>query len=200
MIYYFSLKSNRVSDLWTGIPGRWDVLHRLRGRMSITLYGSYKPDSEMRFLERQRDFLKSNGYIRAALVADAHVTGGAGPLEASKRHLANSDVNFFIFTRAGRRLGVTRELGYVADDPGMRNKATDCVVFDEVANGKTSIPPLSMCDIGNVRIDRLEFNDEDHLRYGLLTRAELYVVAKESQLAARLFTQDARGGAVPIKR
>ena len=46
MIYCFRLQSDRVADPWTGLPDRWDVLHDLRGRMSITLYGSYQPDSE----------------------------------------------------------------------------------------------------------------------------------------------------------
>lgn len=187
MIYYFRLKSDRMADPWTGLPDRWDVLRDLRGRMSITLYGSYQPDSERKFLEGQRDFLKGNGYSRAALVADA-LAGNVDPLETSKRHLANSDVNFLIFTCAGYRHGVTRELAYIADDPTMHSKAADCVVFDEVRGGRTSVPTLSMHDIRNARINRLKFDDEGKLRYGLLTKAESYVIAKASWLAGRPFT------------
>lgn len=61
----------------------------------------------------------------------------------------------------------------------MRSKAADCVVFDEVRGGRTSVPTLPMHDIHNARTCRLEFDDEGKLRYGLLTKAESYVIAKD---------------------
>lgn len=72
-----------------------------KGGMSITLYGSYQPPPEKIFLERQRDFLRGNGYSRACLVSDG-LAAGIDPLTASKRHLLHSDVNFMFFTKKGR--------------------------------------------------------------------------------------------------
>ena len=153
--------------------------------MSITLHGSYYTPSEMSFLERQRDFLRSKGYALAFLVKDGDGDGdGVTALEASKRYLENSDANLLIFTGAGRWLGLVRELAHVAD-PSMRIKAADCVVFDQVTDGASSVPALSMCDLGDAKIQHYEFRDESELQIGLLTRAQDYVMHKRDILARR---------------
>ncbi len=151
--------------------------------MSITLYGSYHPPSEMSFLERQRDYLRAEGYALACLVKDGP-DDGITALEASKRYLENSDVNFLIFTRAGKRLGLVRELAHVAD-ASMRRKAADCVVFDQAAGGASSVPDLSLCDLDDAKIQRYEFRDEPELQVGLLTRAQDYVMGKQDILGER---------------
>lgn len=158
-------------------------MRRLGERMSITLYGSYHPPSEMRFLERQRDFLQGEGFALACLVKDGP-DDGATALDASKRYLENSDVNFLIFTKAGMRLGLVRELAYVAD-PSMRRKAADCVVFDQVTGGLGSVPDLSLCDLDDARIQHYKFRDEPELQAGLLTRAQDYVACKQGALARK---------------
>ena len=142
----------------------------------------------MSFLERQRDFLRSKGYALACLVKDGDGDGdgdGVTALEASKRYLENSDVNLLIFTGAGKRLGLVRELAHVAD-PSMRIKAADSVVFDQVIDGASSVPALSMCDLGDAEIQHYEFRDESELQIGLLTRAQDYVMHKHDILARRL--------------
>lgn len=154
--------------------------------MSITLYGSYQPPSEKRFLERQRDFLRDDGYSGARLVADGTVEG-MDPLASSKRHLLHSDVNFMFFTRKGMRHGVVRELAYVAEDPDMRGKVTDCVVFDEADGGLSSIPDLSWSDISGRRIEVQRFESEEILHIALLDRADLFVIRKVNELRARPF-------------
>lgn len=158
----------------------------LKGRMSITLYGSYHPPPEMRFLERQRDLLRNDGYSGARLVVD-DPTAGADPLTVSKRHLLHSDVNFMFFTKAGMRHGVVRELAYVAEDPDMGVKVEDCVVFDELDGGKSSIPDLSRSDIKNKRIEMQIYENEENLRTLLLERADLFVIQKEDELQTRSF-------------
>ena len=152
--------------------------------MSITLYGSYHPSSELRLLEQQRDHLRGAGYVQAGLVKDG-VDDGVGPLEASKRFLNHSDVNFLIFTKEGMRHGVIREVAYVADVM-MRSKVGDCVVFDQVADGRSSVPDLSMCDLLNAQIYRYKFSDESDLREGLLMRAMHYLVLKQDILTRRI--------------
>lgn len=151
--------------------------------MGITLYGSYSPPSEMRLLENLRDFLQSEGYDRACLVKD-DPAAVVGPLEASKRYLENSDVNFLIFTRGGKRLGVTRELAHVAS-AAMRDKVADCVVFDQLVDGNNSVPDLSMCDLHNAQITCYKFHTELDLRDGLLSRSQDYVLSKHDLLAKR---------------
>lgn len=167
----------------TGIIGS---MLALKDRMSITLYGSYHPPSEMRFLERQRDFLRDGGYSGARLVVD-DPTAGADPLTVSKRHLLHSDVNFMSFTKFGMRHGVVRELAYVAEDPDMESKVADCVVFDEVGGGKSSIPDLSKSDINNRRIEMHRFKDVKSLCALLLDRADLFVIEKAEELRTRPF-------------
>ena len=92
-------------------------------------------------------------------------------------------MNFLVFTRAGRRLGLVRELAHIAY--AMGSKADDCVVFDQVADGRSSLPDLSQCDLRNARIYQYKFRDEAELRDGLLTRAQYYVVLKQDMLAKR---------------
>ena len=101
--------------------------------------------------------------------------------------MANSDVNFLVFTGAGMRHGVVRELAYVAD-PVMKRKAVDCVVFDQIVNGGSSVPDLSMCDLRNAQIHRYEFSNELELRDGFLTNVQYYIVNKQDDLAGRMST------------
>jgi len=161
-------------------------LHKLRERMSITLYGSYHPPSEMRLLEQRRDHLRSAGYVQAGLVKDG-ADDGVGPLEASKRFLKHSDVNFLVFIREGRRHGVIRELACVADAM-TESKAGDCVAFDQVKGGRSSVPELSLCDLRNAQIYRYASSDESDLCEGLLMRAMHYVVLRQDILAKRTST------------
>ena len=156
----------------------------IRSRMNITLYGSYQPPLEKRFLARQRDFLRDNGYVRARLVSDDPATG-IDPLTASKRHLLQSDVNFMFFTTKGMRHGVVRELAYVAEDPSMVDKIGDCVVFDEVDDAESSIPELSWSDISNRRIEVHRFENEQILHVALLARAEMFVIRKGACIQTR---------------
>ena len=187
MIYNFRGGDDRVSappSEWQW--GWWVRLPKLRGRMSITLYGSYYPRSELRLLERQRDRLVGAGYVLTGLVKDGP-DDGIGPLAASKRYLENSDVNFLIFTKAGKRYGLIRELAHVAEAL-TRSKVLDCVVFDQIVDGRSSVPDLSMCDLRDGKIPRHAFHDESDLSDALLTRAEHHVFDKQDMLARRLST------------
>ena len=173
MIYDFRVGHSNASSPYAERPWQWDYLPELRERMSITLCGSYHPPSEMRLLEQRRDRLRSAGYVQAGLVKDGADDDDVGPLGASKRFLKHSDVNFLIFTKEGMRHGVIRELACVADAM-IESKVEDCVVFDQVVDGRSSVPDLSMCDLRNAQIYRYEFSDEPGLREGLLMRAMQY--------------------------
>lgn len=103
-----------MNDLWDRRPWlEWSRLHGLRERMSIMLCGSYRPLPEMMLLARMRNFLGVEGCAQACLVKDAP-DDSVGPPEASKKYLENSDVNFLVFTGAGMRHGLIRELAHVA--------------------------------------------------------------------------------------
>lgn len=124
--------------------------------MTIALYGSYHPQEEKQLLIQLKNKLIDNGYTSTYLVQD-YPRKGESDLEISERSLLFSDVNFLIFTKGGKRLGLVRELAFVAVSEEMVDKAWACVVFDQIVNGESSIPPLSLEDIHNSGIRRREF-------------------------------------------
>jgi len=174
-----------VTDRWKRFSRRIDEdFESLKSRLTITIYGSYQPPEELEFLRGQKQFLIDNGYTQTKIVLD-YESEGLTPLEISKLCLKNSEVNFLFFTREGKRLGVVRELAYVADDPEMAQKTSDCVVFDEIKDENGSVPPLSMDDIKNSGIIRHEYSKEDSLQEALLSKAFWYVRQKRSILEER---------------
>lgn len=155
--------------------------------MTITIYGSYFPDSEKLFLENQRDILIQKGYADTHLVLDyskpsLETTG----LEMSIRCLEFSDVNFLIFTREGKRFGVSRELTHVATSSTMIDKVQYCTVFEQIQDFQGSIPPLSIDDINNSGINRREFTTEHQLQTALAQQAYAQVRNLKNLLKKRL--------------
>lgn len=174
------------------MPNIWDEasrgidrkFRRLTGRMTITIYGSYEPPAELAFLNRQKAFLRSAGYADTGLVTDRSA-GGLDPLKASKICLRSSDVNFLFFTKEGRKLGVVRELAYVAESEDMASKVQDCVVFYQRDGAVESIPALSRSDIDNASVPARPFSSEADLREAMQTRALWYLRRKRGELEGR---------------
>jgi len=129
--------------------------------MTVTIYGSYHPKKEKDSLIDCKTALIADGYQQAKLVTDYPTTGSA--LDASKECLLYSDVNFLVFTKGGKRLGLVRELTFIATDERMRTKVDHCVVFDEFKK-TTSIPKLSSDDIVNARIPQRTFTRLEELK------------------------------------
>ena len=152
--------------------------------MTITLYGSYYPKSELAFLKRQKEYLISQGYVKTQLVMDYN-PNGLNSLDVSKRCLQFSDVNFLIFTQNGKRHGVIRELAFVAESRKMITKVQDCVVFDQVSKDRSAIPPLSLGDIENSGILKHEFTNEQKLQKSLSAKSFWYLRKKKKDLESR---------------
>ena len=119
------------------MPTGWDEFKRkyidnnitsLKPLLNITIYGSYQPTEEKQLLLSLKAILIDEGYVNTMLVDDRQ-DPDLDALEKSKMCLLYSDVNFLIFTKRGKRLGVARELAFVAEDEGMRHKINHCVVF-----------------------------------------------------------------------
>lgn len=176
---------------------RWEKFNRriqeefeeLKNRLTITLYGSYQPEKEEKFLSRQKQFLIDSGYTETKIVRDYQQENPElQPLEVSKRCLSFSDVNFLIFTRDGKRYGVVRELASISESRDMAAKASYCVVFDQMKDGQGSIPPLSLEDIRNTGIIRQEFYEENDLQQVLKTKAFWYLRKLKNDLERRADT------------
>jgi hypothetical protein len=93
------------------------------------------------------------------------------PSDPYRMSLLFSDVNFLVFTKRGKRLGLARELAFVAEDERMRSKINH-LVFDETpTKNSSSVPTLSSSDIQNARINRRSFNTPDELKEAIISEA-----------------------------
>lgn len=174
------------------MPDRWAQFNRrinnefeeLKKRMTITIYGSYKPSAEKDLLIEMKEHLIKNHYLQTKIVED-YQSENEDSLEISKKCLQYSDVNFLIFTRTGKRFGVVRELAFISDSHLMVHKTPFCVVFDMLQDSKGSIPPLSLSDIRNSGIIRQEFFNNMELKKFLLAKSFWYVRKLRHELSIR---------------
>jgi len=156
-------------DRWAKFNKKYDdEVQPLKAILNITIYGSYFPEEEKQFLIDQRDYLRDKGFKKTYIVEDyPDPSHSSKPLDKSIRCLEYSDVNFLIFTRAGKNQGAGRELTYIATTESMFDRIPFSVVFDQTRDEQGSISVLSMNDIENSGIVRREFENEPQLRNGL---------------------------------
>ena len=166
-----------MDDKWKKFNLRLDrEFLALRSKLTITLYGSYSPKDEKAFLIKRKKFLIQNGYTETKIVQDyqdEHPSLNAS--EVSKRCLEFSNVNFLIITNKGKKLGVTKELGYIADSTRMVDKQAYCIVFDQKIGNRSSLSQLSLDDIKDIRISVREFTTTRQLEVALLTEAFFFL-------------------------
>lgn len=176
-----------MTDRWERFRSRIDDdILPLKKKMVITIYGSYIPDSELKFLEAQRDFLIKNGYEKTKLVKEYHEQyPSLTPYQVSKDCLLYSDVNFFIFSKEGKNQGVTVELHIAATDDSMADKVKHCIVFDQIKDNYGSISSLSIDVIENVGIIKRDFVSEGDLQNALLQKAFLSLRILQNVLRRR---------------
>jgi len=177
------------------VSSRWEKYNRriakdfepLKRVMTMTIYGSYYPQSEKDFLISQRNFLRDKGYVNTNIVDDyLDPEPDITSLEKSTRCLEFSDVNFLVFTREGKRYGVSRELTHIATSSTMIDKIPFCTVFEQIRDERGSIPPLSLDDINNSGINRREFETEQQLQTALSQQSFAKLRRLQSTLIKRL--------------
>jgi hypothetical protein len=139
--------------------------------MNITIYGSYYPPSDEQLLLDIKQILIDDEYENTSLVREYQRNESEDSLEISKKCLLFSDLNYLIFTKTGKRLGLVRELAFAADDPSMISRAQNCVVFDQIVAAKSSIPDLSAIDVKNSGIELRTFDDVKELKTAILSLA-----------------------------
>jgi hypothetical protein len=161
-----------LSDGWDDFKRKYEEsINSLKSLLGVTIYGSYNPKKEKDLLLSLKQILINEGYGKTVLVDDRKQQD-SDPLEISKMCLLYSDVNFLIFTKQGKRFGLVRELAFIAEDIRMRPKLSHCVVFDKIVNNESSsIPPLSISDIKNVRIHRRTFKTVEELKDAIVSEA-----------------------------
>lgn len=176
-----------MPDKWERFKEQVDrEINPLKEKLAITIYGSYYPESELEFLERQRNFLIQNGYTNTKLVKEYHEQyKSLSSLEVSKDCLSYTDVNFFIFTKEGKNQGVTVELYIAATDQNMAHKVKYCIVFDQIQDNYGSISALSIDAIENSGIIKRDFVNETDLQNALLQKAFLCLRRLQNQLRKR---------------
>jgi hypothetical protein len=160
--------SDSPDDRWRRFIGdRNNSALKYRHLIEITLYGSYYPHQEKLKLLELREYLRKKGYAKTRLVGDHANPNSLDPVEMSKACLEYADVNFLVFTHAGMRHGVIRELDHCIDSPSMVDRRWRCVVFAEVLNGKSALPDLNVVDVERLceaRIRRIDFDSLDSLK------------------------------------
>jgi hypothetical protein len=77
--------------------------------MNITIYGSYYPPSDEQLLLDIKQILIDDEYENTSLVREYQRNESEDSLEISKKCLLFSDLNYLIFTKTGKRLGLVRE-------------------------------------------------------------------------------------------
>jgi hypothetical protein len=171
---------------------RWDALmesykqdvRSYKPHVLVTIYGSYHPPEERDILQSLRNTLINDGYIDTRLVDDLEhlrMENNLTPLQMSEFCLRKSDINLLIFTRGGKRLGLVKELDYLADI-NMCRKHPFSILFDEVKKHddyekETSIPALSRDDVEDARLSRRTFHSVEELNS--ITVIETYKILRK---------------------
>ena len=117
------------------------------------------------------------GYTSSYLVKD-RPNPGLDILQISKACLEYSDVNFLIFTFAGKRFGVVREPAHCASSSTMTDRRWRCVVCYEVKGKRSALPPLSNQELEQLQISRMitiPFSTEEELKQAIVGTAWKYL-------------------------
>lgn len=105
----------------------------LRELLEITVYGSFKPDSEKQRLINLVEAIRDEGFPSCDIVGGELRRLIDGVNDSCMFYLKRSDVNLLVFTHRGKRLGVTDELAYVLYSLEMRQRRHHCAVFDQTS-------------------------------------------------------------------
>ena len=124
--------------------------------LRITIYGSFWPNNQKCKLLEIVDFLQEKGF------EDTDIVGGIlrpnpGELnifDLSMFWLKESDLNFLIFTREGKRIGVTTELDQILISPDMYEIWSNCVIFHQIEDDRDSIGDLQKSKIRDLNKNR----------------------------------------------
>jgi len=154
----------------------------LKSFINITLFGSYCPQFEKDLLARLRDRLIIEEYKLTKLVEDFpdenFPTEKKNAFDKSIACLEFSDVNILIFTFAGKKNGVVRELAHCTSSLKMIDRRWRCVICEEVKSGKGAIPMLSNEEFKKFSVSRMlkiQFENEAELQLAIRGTAWKYV-------------------------
>ncbi len=156
--------------------------------MEITIYGSYNPPDQKNLLIRMKNALVLEGYSSAKIVEERPNPTNLDEFEISKACLEFSDVNFLIFTFAGKRFGVIRELAYCAGSTAMTDRRWRCVLCAETKGKRSALPTLSGRELEKLHVSKIlliPFRDEVQLKNALIGTAWKYLCDLAEELRNR---------------
>lgn len=157
----------------------------LRKLIEITVYGSFKPDSEKQRLIKLVEAIRAEGFPSCDIVGE-----NLRPLinsvnESCTFYLKSSDVNLLVFTQRGKKLGVTDELGYILYSPEMHQRRHHCAVFDQPSKTGYSALTLSQVEqLKDLSMLHVEFKSKRELHLNAI--GTLHNLFKEQRLELQM--------------
>lgn len=148
------MDKNNVVDIILGDRINGKLEDRKRD-LSILILGHYRPPKVLKKLENFRDFLQSNGYLKAKLLKDIPDDSRFSSdddehfLLKSKFNMQFAEIILFVFFKDGEKTGPEMELAHLCDV--LRDRCWRCVLFCEKSYKKRASAMLK----GNIKITKI---------------------------------------------
>ena len=157
----------------------------LRKLLDITIYGSFKPDSEKQRLLQLVETIRAEGFPSCDIVGGELRKLVNGVNESCMFYLKSSDVNLLVFTQRGKKLGVTDELAYVLYSLEMHQRRHHCAVFDQTSkSGFSALTFKQVEQLKNLNMRHVEFKNKSELHQNAI--GTLHNLFKEQRLVLKI--------------
>jgi len=159
----------------------------LRNLLEITVYGSFKPDSEKQRLIKLVKAIRSEGFPSCDIVGGKLRPLTNGINNSCMFYLKTSDVNLLVFTQRGKKLGVTDELAYVLYSLEMHQRRHHCAVFDQTSRSEYSALTLKQVEqLKELSMLHVEFKNKRDLHKNAIGTVHNLFKERRLELQMRL--------------
>jgi hypothetical protein len=145
-----------MKERFRGFNKKFKNTYEKKAICKIILFGSYRPSSEESFLRQIKKDLQEDGYEKTFLIKDLPDLNNRTIRDKSIVGLEFSDINIFIVTFRGKKVGSTVELEYIIQNASLLSFKT--IVFFEVKNENgEKIKSLSQLQIDGLLRANIKF-------------------------------------------